>query len=32
MFDEDVSMLVTYPATKKYFEVRKDAEQLSENK
>ena len=32
MFGEEVSTLVTYPATKNFFKVMKDAEQLSENK
>ena len=32
MFGEDVIMLVTYPATKQFFEVKEDAEQMSEKK
>ena len=32
MFGEDISTLITYPATKKLFEVREYAEQLSEKK
>ena len=32
MFDEDISTLVTFTTTMKSFEVREDAEQLSEKK
>ena len=32
MFGEDVSTSVSYPATKKWFEVMEDAEKLSEKK
>ena len=32
MFGEDVSTLVTYPATKKLFEVKENSKQLSEKK